>query len=484
MYTLLALLATAPGLPPELEALHRFRGPEVLRTAVIQWTVRDDLVDTDQNHGAHTRYYTTRIAGNDVAVTHHGDEEGAIARLPDGAPAVGADYNGERSLLRSNGELWEHPENAPFANTWSPDRAPFFEVFDVRRMGLDSGPMQQPLSDQRRAAGLPDLEYKVERDGDLTLVRGRSPTGTEYRWWLDTRKDNAVVRSAVYQNGRAIGQTDYDLEQFDNVWFPARVTQYRLGAGDVVGVRASRIINIVRAEFNRDSHPKILTPEDIGIEVGTSIRGQDPGCRHGVWDGAEVIATTEFLTRAQSGQLRRGPTVTRELVQRGALPASQLEALSTAEAKHAAWPGPPEQRERTVWGPLPFESDWEAYTRRFITRHKLAADQTQRALDILKDCKAQAARFLARHKDDCVKIDEDLKAAKSAAGETQPERAMAIAARIRPLREGVERIRKSELEPRLERVLTTEQRQAAEKSSGNAATDTAAQSQPVSGPAE
>lgn len=467
MYTLLALLATPPGLPSELEALHQFRGPEVLRTAVIQWTVRDDIVDTDQYHGAHTRYYTTRIAGNDVAVTHHGDEEGVFARLANGAPAVGADYNGERSLLRSNGELWEHPENAPFANTWSPDRAPFFELFDMRRMGLDSSPLQQPLSDQRRAAGLPDLEYKVERDGGLTLVRGRSPTGTEYRWWLDTHKDNAVIRTAVYQNGRAIGQTDYDLEQFDDVWFPARITQYRLGAGDVVGVRASRVINIVRAEFNRDSHPKILTPEDIGIEVGTSIRGQDPGCRHGVWDGAEVIATTEFLTRAQSGQLRRGPTVTRELVHRGGLPESQLEGLPTAAAKRAAWPGPPEQRERTAWGPVPFESDWEAYTRRFITRHKLAADQTQRALDILKDCKAQAAQFLARHKDNCVKIDEDLKAAKSAAGESQPEKARAIAARIRPLREGVERIRKNELEPRLERVLTTEQRRAADKSLGS-----------------
>lgn len=111
------------------------------------------------------------------------------------------------------------------------------------------------------------------------------------------------------------------------------------------------------------------------------------------------------------------------------------------------------------------ESRWEQYTREFIERYKLDPGQTQKALDILKDCKEQAASVLRSKAAQIEALDKRIEALKGATGGDAKERGKAMTELTETrgkLVEPLDRIFEKQLKPRLEKLPTRAQRQAAE----------------------
>ncbi len=107
-----------------------------------------------------------------------------------------------------------------------------------------------------------------------------------------------------------------------------------------------------------------------------------------------------------------------------------------------------------------FEGQWEAYVREFIQRYQLDEAQSQKANSILRECQDQARGYMSRRKADFDRLDERLKLL---SGETDKTKAMMeIQQQRQKLLEPVGRIFERQLKPRLERLPTRAQRQAAE----------------------
>jgi len=107
-----------------------------------------------------------------------------------------------------------------------------------------------------------------------------------------------------------------------------------------------------------------------------------------------------------------------------------------------------------------FEGQWEAYVREFIQRYQLDEAQSQKAYAILRECQDQARGYMSRRRADFDRLDERLKSINN-----EPDKTKAlqeIQQQRLKLLEPVGRIFEKQLKPRLERLPTRAQRQAAE----------------------
>lgn len=112
-----------------------------------------------------------------------------------------------------------------------------------------------------------------------------------------------------------------------------------------------------------------------------------------------------------------------------------------------------------------FESQWEAYVREFIQRYQLDEGQTQRAQSILKDCQDMAQRIMQKNKAAIEELDKKvLELGQSKEGDKLRE-LTEINARRTKLTEPIDQIFERQLKPRLEKLPTRAQRQAAEATS-------------------
>lgn len=117
-------------------------------------------------------------------------------------------------------------------------------------------------------------------------------------------------------------------------------------------------------------------------------------------------------------------------------------------------------------GPTPlkagpeFEGQWEAYVREFIQRYQLDEAQSQKAMSILKDCQEQARSHMAKRKHELEALENRAKALAN-----KPDSAKESAEvnqQRQKLLEPIGAIFERQLKPRLERIPTRAQRQAAE----------------------
>ncbi|MCG3125733.1 MAG: hypothetical protein CHACPFDD_00559 [Phycisphaerae bacterium] len=110
-----------------------------------------------------------------------------------------------------------------------------------------------------------------------------------------------------------------------------------------------------------------------------------------------------------------------------------------------------------------WESKWDQYVKDFIAKYQLDAGQTQKANDILKDCKDQATRRLARDKSKLESLDAEI--AKVTAAKDEKEKGQKLTELTQQrgkLVEAVDEIFEKQLKPRLEKLPTRAQRRAAE----------------------
>ncbi len=108
---------------------------------------------------------------------------------------------------------------------------------------------------------------------------------------------------------------------------------------------------------------------------------------------------------------------------------------------------------------LDFEGKWEQYVRDFIQKYQLDEGQTQRANSILKDCLDQGRSYMARKKADVEDLDKKIQEAQG-----KPDKAADLKQfneQRTKLLEPLERIFETRLKPRLDRIPTSAQLEAA-----------------------
>ncbi|TWT46077.1 hypothetical protein RAS1_25240 [Phycisphaerae bacterium RAS1] len=448
---------TAPAQKPAvLRAAEEARSASALVTSRVEYSRWRRPIGADEPD--HTHFYTFECAGNQYVTRYWGDEEGVVRRHPDGRAATVYSFPGPRHMLHDDDGDWVHSEGAPSVEVWDHDtHRPDFGQFELRSVSLNPGGKDMTVDQARRKAGLSPIEYSVATDGELDLVSS-THEGWTLKWWIDRKRNFSIVKSHVLHEGKLLGEMLYHTEEIDGAWFTTRLERY-VYDHDVRELR--EIVQVHHAEFNRPEHPQQLTPEHIGVEVGTSVDFQTNPERSGYWDGDKIIPQDEFFTKLHNGELVRSPGVQKALdsLPRISTPAMFDAAEREAKARDAADQAEPELPKPAADLRRQADSAWARYTRSFIVDYGLDREQTQKAWGVLRDCQEQAARYLKREREAFAKLD----AAKPPAGDGAPSSSPAADARAARLREPIDRIFESELKPRLERLPTRAQRQRAEK---------------------
>ena len=456
----LASAGTGTQMPEALRLAQDSRSTNWLQTARIEYVVHG----TQQDNSKYDLFFTWKCAYDDYITVNRGDEEGVVMRNERGEPAP-VTYNNRIHHLVQGGDVWEHTEDAPFGYQYGPSLYDSFRQHNLRHLGLSPRGIAETVDKledvARQYDGENALKYTTATENGLQVVTARSPNGA-FKWWIDPEKDWSILRTETWRNEQRIGENRITVKECDGHWFPVRYEEYRLAAGDL---EPSTVIELLSVELNRPEHPQFFTPADIGIEPGMMITQTEvDSARIAFWDGTKLISSDEFHQRAADGTLDTGPTLAREF--------TRLKVLAERRAEREAAAGgatsqPTSARSnviRLTW--QTFESEWEAYTRAFIAEHALDDGQTERAWAILKDCQTEGQTYIARQRTALDRLEQDYTSLRQAATTGAGD----LGARLERLEESrqklvapLNRIFEEHLKPRLDRLLTRQQRAAAQQ---------------------
>ena len=209
-------------------------------------------------------------------------------------------------------------------------------------------------------------------------MRARSGE-TSISWWIDPAKGYSPVKVEREQAGRIISRLTVELTQYDEiVWFPKRIEQTeQRDDGPVVF-----IFNFESAEFDRSSHPAILTPADIGVVHYNAVQWQRKRGATGFWDGAAIVPDAEEYRRYKAGEINKDTLI--------AWHARIAECKAADFGRVPAWRNEP----RFGFGKPTDIDAWEAYVRRFGLAHRLDERQRNAAFGVLADCRKTAVAIL------------------------------------------------------------------------------------------
>lgn len=457
LLSVVMVLLSADGTdkPEALRRAMAARAPELLRTARIEYSIRESSGREDDS--VRTRFFTWMCADDRYVLVQRGDEEGVYARGPGGKPLHPALNQPERILVKDS-QVWTHTDGALGAHVLGEEGHAAYSLHDWRRVGLNPITLDGDLDETLERINYPPLKYESEEVDGLQVVTGASK-GSMVKWWIDPEKDWAIVRTEVFQDGKKIGERRFTLrfDPYDGLWFPRRVELYRLAAGDI---EPSSVMETQSAAFNRPDHPMELTPADIGVEVGTSVAFQDRDPPvSGYWDGEKAIPFAELMERIQSGELTMGPAVAQARAKWKAIgkkPELLAEIGRSAQGGGTATTQPILPVPVFVWNR--FETQWEAYTRLFIGRYGLDEEQSQKAWSICDDCQESGRAYVAKQRERLEELDRRIRNAKR----TGPPKDTADLTRLeserQKLMEPINRIFEQRLKPRLEQLPTRIQR--------------------------
>jgi hypothetical protein len=423
VFWVLGQAETASLPPPALVKFYEARAR--LLTGEIDWSRRDYSIPGWRSQ--HTNYYTTRLAPRERTLHSRGDEEGVPMRDEAGNPSKAdtgyfASFEGPNMCFdRYEGE------HVPYDANWLPKGATAGTP-DLRSLGALPTFCYDEVQD---ALFKYTREYTESRDGALYVVTAQRG-GEMLSWWIDPERDWQATRVTYAHEGVVAMEARVALAKFGNYWFPQSVAFSSRGYKD--GTEPVDVVTVEKAVFNDPRQLKVLTPAEIGVTPGMYIWLKDNHMQKvgtGNWDGTRITGVHFFPGMELAGEL-----VQREL--------AKAEAVSPTSQ------------------PVPPESEWAAYTRRFIDRYKLADDQTQSALQILKNAQEEAQRYLTRHAEDFKKLGDDEAAAPRAAAPDSALRRTELHDRRAKLRAPIDQIFEKQLKAPLEKLPTRKQRAAAE----------------------
>lgn len=467
---LIGLLAQiqAPDKPEALRRAEENRSAAVLRTGRIEYSITWYGLNLPWGKTEQTGYYSWRCASDRFMVTLQGDQDGVYFRGLDGNP-VTPWLNRPESVLAVDGEVWQYIEGTTEAHVWEAEQRDGYHLYDLRRLGVSPGYPDDEFNDLDRPPGLPTPEYSSSEQKGLHVVT-RTVGDWSSRWWIDPKRDWSVVRTETLYKGDVLGAWEYELAQSpqDGVWFPRRASMCRFAEGRAEPAVTFELYSV---QFNRPDQPLELTQADIGVEPGLNViyETKNAPLACGRWDGQEVVSEQEFRQRVDMDELEIGPRVARAYAQvRSMNRAMGSTAVELPErAVEASATSRPTSRPQSQ----PAESEWQRYTRNFIARNRLDADQTQKAWAICAQCEARAQAQLVRVRATLDGIDKAMGQIDAHRGDESGEM-QRLRARREALLRPIGLVFEKELKPRLERLPTRAQRAAAR--------DVAAASQPAS----
>lgn len=426
--------------PPPLKRLQRDRA--AWKTARIEWVLESsETVSTP-------RFYEAQLAGSDKLIVDYGDEEGVISRYADGAPQP---YGfGPFYTLHTGEEVWRYGEGRVDANLTK--NVPTEASVDFRTLGL---------SPQRHCGGLRDalggnlsetagsVKYSIHRENGLEIIRATAGDYT-VTWNLDPASGGLPVAVTAERDGQTVAQSRSTLCKFGDVWYPSRVEYYR--EGDKGGLDPYEVVEVQAVETNPPDIPARLSPEYIHIDAGVNVNVREDGFNSEVvhlrkWSGKKALSLDKYAEEYLRGKIKNGPFYTAN--------AARVEAMIELDRAHELESGdapnapPPAQGAGNETEPAALEqlTGWEAYTVRFIDKYRLDQAQTQKAIQILRQCQGLARKHTQRNKKAFVAIEQS-----SSTKDVQTESRRAAV--LKPLKD----IFEQQLKPRLDALLTRHQR--------------------------
>ena len=423
-----ATLAHAGGIPRPLARIEAERSR--WRTGRVEWV---QLVHPLLSE---PRFYQAAFAGPDTLVIDRGDAEGVVARLPDGTPqenGFGPFYS-----LQIDDALWLYNEGEIRANLIR--SAPRAGILDYRTLGLSyrrhTGDLKTTLHLQQ--AGSRGVSYRTLRKAGSVIVTADTADG-QVVWEIDPRQGGLPVRVTLERAGEILEEARCELVRFGEIWYPGRVAYYRQSWKS--GREPYEVIEVLDIEINSPDMPQRFSPAWIHIDAGVNVyvreAGSDEPPKLFKWDGTRLRTLEDFNRAVRAGEIQPGPRFLENA--RRAIVLEQLRESARAFGQETSPPSPRRGAAAQTQPAGPLEramTEWELYTARFIEQYRLDAEQSQKALSILKDCQQRARRALARQR----------------ATATSPADPSDSADRL------LEAIFTKQLKPRLERLPTRAQR--------------------------
>ncbi|MFH1747471.1 MAG: hypothetical protein ABIG44_10555 [Planctomycetota bacterium] len=438
----------AGDIPTALLALEEARKDII--SGRIEWVVMSGPDDPA------TLSCVSRFAKNgDDIFENRGDEDGWTVFHPDSK--LGASMYPQIYMRNTDGE-WHYQETGTHAQWWGPD-TPTDQSFvmdyikDIRMVGIS------PFTRSMKAAvgfeaiwNLPHTdapEWEQTQVGDVYVVRATYNNGAaEARWEINPNKGWNVER-ATLTNATNSYEVRCILKQYGDVWFPEK-TQYFKNGGltDSISVRS--------ASINQPTDPRQFTLADLGAEPGTHVSAQHLPTAIGkprIWNGDAISSWDQWEQDVRDGKCQWGPTF-REMHKRRRYDSPYML---------------PEDRQRRKFSKIThalrsaltaYDELWEAYVRDFIARYQLDEEQSAKAMRILADCQQRAGKIVERIRPEVTSLSSQLQ---HATKDDDRERVAELQKRVDKLRAPINGIFNESLLPRLEKLPTRKQREAADK---------------------
>jgi hypothetical protein len=361
--------------------------------------------------------------------TYVGDQVAHETHYPDNPPNSSmVDHTVFRGLYWEGG-LLENEGDALTARLLTEPRMGNGVLMDYRVLGMHARTSTAPEYNPFEVRGDATPAYSVtKRDGlaVVSAVERAAERVFERRWSIDPQSGWNVILYEEVSDGRPTLTVGTKLAKTGEYWFPQEV-EYRNPDGPYATFRIREV------KLNNPNLPKRLMPEFIEVVPGTNIYRMFPDAppEAARFDGERIIGVEEFKRRRRAGEIQRGEAFVRDL-------ARGPEILAQQRAGEKYTP-----------------SEWEKFVARFIAEHNLDNGQGTRAWSIYRDCRDSADQYLKKHKEEFDELDKGRAALKFTPNADQSAK---LAARAAELRRPVQEIFDEQLVPRLDKLLTREQR--------------------------
>lgn len=447
-------VADAPAARQVLAKLEQARSG--LISGTVEWSVEHRGLKGEL---AESRF-TSRYARNgDMIFEERGDAHGVTARDRQGRPTS---HTPRHCMLNHNG-FWIQQGLGAVAKVWSGVKKPPHPyndfIKDIRFAGVTStdgslkigeAPARLYVISPDGARLTPKLEWSVQAHDGLQTVTARSVRdGSRCVWDIDPKRGWNAVHIATYSalDEKPAASATVSLKKFGEVWFPEAVQYHWAG-------KQSTVIHVRRAKFNAPDDPKSFSATDLGIEVGANVNydssAPPPGDLpiHGFWTGEKSIAYPEYRKLVKEGKLKVGPTIA--AITRGEDPDTPY---MTPEERNVYLA----QRRQSQYEIYKASATggWAYYLKDVHSKVNLTEEQIASARAILTECGELADRYCEEHKAEFIRYFSERPAALKVNDRKALQRLEGVK---RALDLPLGKIRTEQVEPRIQSLLTTEQR--------------------------
>lgn len=305
------------------------------------------------------------FARDQAAVFPLGGDSGLKSWVVQDDGHYGPDPSGAKALLRSGDTVWQYDREGIFARVWTrPPRTSLLSPMDVRFVGMHVRPdaLYHMSFDSVFPEISPEAKFTEEKKDGLYIVTAEMPAGG-MRWVIDPAKGWNPVRCEQFEAGVVIRSCTVEYDLSGGAFVPRRC-EYR---NEATGETEAEF-SIDRIEVNTGELPETLEPEHIGIENGMSIADMSAGGKQFYYYDGKLIEREEFNEGVRAGRYAQGPGVREFRERRGERTPAPIDALRKLRPLNRLM------------------DDWERYTREFIRKYRLDAEQTGRALAVLSEC--------------------------------------------------------------------------------------------------